>query len=835
MKNKSALMVSSFILAAGFVACSSLNSQRNPASESKPDSPELAQYLEQYRPKLEAFKNLEAESIDHLNPFYNGRLFVLAPLPFPGIDSPYKTDIISTTRFITETIVTTEVIKIPGTPGGFSDWSGWNWREGPAYPFGPRNWVWGNWRNARADFLNVNGLVPNMAAGYAQADSEWNTCVGSGGDCSGMNLETTRFWGSASGQIGPNTDTSEYRRREFTDNIDRTGCKPTDTRCGTVSREQRYQERTRDYTEPTPDREERITKEEQTSKEEQQQEEKRRREKVRLKLSLAPILFFDIWWTNTILSQNPQLDGNTFALNREEGEKIFSEVPQLRKADSNKPFKLIKRSNVSAGAGIGVSMSPTNLGLGSALSGNVGFAVLGGSERITERLADNRQEAYRLGHLNVPSNEKSVLNWNPGDKLTWASNGGVLFLAGPSWMGLSANATYLARGTWTSMVEKVGPQQVYLKVSKAKLNSFGLVAGALITQVSQQSFRNIDSSFSYLFDLSRDGGREAFDHALAGSFVKAQNLDRAKSGEVIHVDDVVTASQGRMQSLGLGLPFMGWQKGEGKFHASQFTDFAPDGTEINAEYGVYMQTEDSRFFNRFRNENVAFYGMDARTKTADGKESSVQGAQFGYSFTKTNASRDDLQKVVKNVIRATGMAEELSVKMPQNVDNLGSASLNFVLTLDESATQLLMDLATDPQRADVFKKIHRGFVSSYFKKGDRLDLCTGIQVPNCASVLNADALKGLAQMQVALKKMKAAKGSNPKAFARAYAEFGEGMLANAFTFQTVLSLVKGRGAVAKYTVSSTNTDLYDLRFAWNPALRVAETSASGAQNAAVGE
>lgn len=568
--------------------------------------------------------------------------------------------------------------------------------------------------------------------------------------------------------------------------------------------------------------------EQKTTTEQKSESQQATRERERKwKTKVAPSVFFNVNYRNQVEQSASYFNSSDKAVLGENSGTVLGKPRVLEmNRQSNGPFKVTRTIGIDAGAGINVTKVYTGSGPLQGLVPHAGILPMIGSTKISERIAITRAELEALESLPVPSTVQELTKWRLGEKLTYMTRGGVMFMAGVTYyniVGVGVGA--LAMGTWTTEVQKIGENVVLVKLAKGDLQSISVQTSVGLMASSLAKFQGLENGFSFLFKTDSKEGAEAFSQMLAGNIAMAQEL-AAKREVVIHVDANETRMSGTMANHSFGLPYLfNWTWGTGKIQVRSDVDFHADGSKSEIQYGVYLeQSQETVLLRILRDRTFGFYGLAYTTKERDGRVTNGTIAQVGYSFSKENATGADLKNAIRDVIRRTGLREELAVKAPSGDDDVGYVSMKFLMSFDRPAIERL--LAISAKSPEVFAKVAQGFTDSYLAGQDILNICQSDKYgyadkkedfARCDREVRSDVAQATSEMLAALNAIR----SNPndrKFVSEQMGYFGRAMLTNALTFQTAFQLVRGYGVTAQYEITGSEFTKYDLTFAWAPRI-----------------
>jgi hypothetical protein len=417
------------------------------------------------------------------------------------------------------------------------------------------------------------------------------------------------------------------------------------------------------------------------------------------------------------------------------------------------------------------------------------------------------------GRWSIPGNASDLDRWDEGDSITYQGHGGILFSVTAGFGPVGAGIAKLASGHWEVYVEKVGDHRAYVKMSNGKLKSLSMFTNISILTLSLNEFKNSDDGFSYLFDLSTDTGRKAYEDMIRGNVIASENLatrpeNLVEMPPVVKVETFRTVSTGRMVSKSLSIPII-WDHtySTGRINSFTTSDLHIDRNTTRVNYGIYSSSDDSRWWTKHTDKDFMFYGAAYTVENWDTKE--VMKSMFGtYAFAYRNehSDEDQLRVVLRELVKQTG-APQLMVRVPDIGKGYTGIELN--VSIPEENTMRLMMMAQRMDEAQ-FLRYGVGLIDPYMGR-DTYFYCNGsfdmITHSGCVAHLKNQTAKAMSKMYYSLRKMMRYMDTDSKAFAMAYGEFGEGMAENMFTFQAAVRLAGG-GVKVDYLIEGTLVSMY---------------------------
>ncbi|MBV2169610.1 MAG: hypothetical protein KUL82_12970 [Bdellovibrio sp.] len=555
-------------------------------------------------------------------------------------------------------------------------------------------------------------------------------------------------------------------------------------------------------------------------------------EKKELKRKLKPVFYLSFDYGSYIVNLTPQFrDVQPKSSLVKYDYKPMASSDSLVYGDFRDGFQKTVYGNIEVGLGAEVQFWYDNAkGLADHFWAYVGVLPIVGKDTESTRYVSTLDKAYAMGgRWEVPKSASDLDRWDAGDSITYLGQGGVIFSAGAGFGPVGAGVAKFAGGTWETYVEKVGADKAYVKMSRGKLNSFSVFTDISIINLSLSEFRFADDGFSFVFDLTTEVGRKAYEDMIRGNVLASENFASAKPANlverapVIKVETFRSVSTGRIASKSLSIPII-WDKtySKGRINSYTTSDMHVDRNTARAYYGIFSESEDSRFWTRHKEKEFMFYGAKYSVENWDSK--ARMDSMFGtYSYTfkheKSNGYR--LRAGIKELVKKTGL-DTLMVGIPEK--DLGYTGIEFNVNFDDQNTMRLM-AAAQKMTQDQFIDMSTDQVYPYFKEmNDPYDYCmVADDGGSCASMVGRRTANAASKMYFALKDMYKNMNTDPKAFAVAYGQFGEGMAENLFTFRTAMKLA-GPGVSVDYLIEGTYISMYFREWTvngqglWSPSL-----------------
>jgi hypothetical protein len=535
--------------------------------------------------------------------------------------------------------------------------------------------------------------------------------------------------------------------------------------------------------------------------------------KTQLKAKLEPFFYIDFDWGAWTVNLTPH--SATKQADQYVKQDYNPNNDTLVYGDYKDGFQKTSYAQIEGGLGPQVSFWLANTsGIATQFWAYVGVMPVVGKQASSVRFANTLSEAQtQPGITSVPHQASDIVQWHEGDNVTLISKGGVMFAAAAGLNAFSVGTARIAEGSWETYVEKIRGNRAYVKMTKGQLTNLSGFAGAALYNVSLNEFKNTDDGFSFLYDLNTEVGRHAYEDVVKGNVFSSQQLatkKKSESGPVTKVESFRSVNSGKNVSHSFGIPIL-WNTSytSGKIQSYTSSTFHMDNTSVQVNYGIYSRENNYRFWDIHHTTDYMFTG--AMYAIRDNSDRSVTRGIFGrysYAYKNEEATNFGFRRAIQNLIRQTGETD-LMVNIP--TVNLGYTGIEFNVTLSEANTYNLMAYANGFQ--DVFSPLAQQYLDQYNAQGTdplwycNLDDRTEKTDPNCLYRVKSQTLNAAKTMNEALKKMAETQNTDAKAFSAAYAQFGEAMGTNMFTFRTALQLA-GAGAKIDYLLEGTKFSMY---------------------------
>jgi len=278
-------------------------------------------------------------------------------------------------------------------------------------------------------------------------------------------------------------------------------------------------------------------------------------------------------------------------------------------------------------------------------------------------------------------------------------------------------------------------------------------------------------------------------------------------------------TKGKGFTVGIGIPYLPasvrWNKAE--FISESVSEYLGSNRKKNETTNGRIISFKGKLFPLFKNTTEGFFStITQNTGPVPAFLQTYKNGQYAYSFQRSYADKKDLQEVLDVLLQRTGLKGLLNVKISDDVDKVGSAEIRFAIKFKTAATNLLIAQAKS-NNLEIFDRIGQGFISAYFralnnKKDDVFKQCTGRSLKRCEEHSRKESAMAFYKLKKSLILMSSLDSETRKSrekLADAYTKFGEAMMENPFTLQTVLSMTLGQGGEAYLSVQTSKTKKFE--------------------------
>ena len=420
-----------------------------------------------------------------------------------------------------------------------------------------------------------------------------------------------------------------------------------------------------------------------------------------------------------------------------------------------------------------------------------------GSTVIADRFVKSAAQAASLTQTQIPAKAAALEDWSAHDSIFYDNRGGIIFSIGVGYLFTGLSGDYFAQGEWSTYIEKLDAQKVFVKITKISLHDFDLMLGNSAAAVLLSSFDKVDQMFSYVFDLSDPRAVVAYEAMIHGSLKEAENLAAQDPAVATLTMTENGLTDGHQTHFILGVPFLNASETSGRLHNFSDTVLHADQSRSDVDYGLYWSEGGTDVGLHHVSSASSFYGITYRT-TYPTRGSFVSGryAKIILSYENDQSDATTIPDMVAEMKRRTGLGSRLRVTAPTMRGEQGYTHLSLYMVVTEAATRQLAEPATDEKLARIQTD---SIVLDYFNQmGDPDLLCdpsassSAVVVNQCRLQYMSDTASAVDAMREALGQMRSMIETNDEAgFARAYGKFGQAMLKNRFSFSIASRLLTG--------------------------------------------
>lgn len=498
---------------------------------------------------------------------------------------------------------------------------------------------------------------------------------------------------------------------------------------------------------------------------------------------------------------------------------------------SRQGYEVLDHSELEGGLGASASFLLGNdTSASSQVFGSVGLIPLKGREtqavRHYKSLAEveNRDDPPKLGLA-----LGKLGSMRTGDSLTYVAKGGVMFWAGAGIELAGFTAAGLAIGEFEVRIHKAGEGQAYVKITESELESFGLQVGNLLVSTGVANYSRHARAMGFLLDVRDPTARSAFHDLVRGNVAPVQRLAvrGGNSGPVRLLDDAELSLLGESSQFRLGVPLlfkMQWSKS--RYYETERRRLFSCGRVLDTKYGVFYRRYQGELFGVEQQFTRAFYGKSyavesGTAKTAKRPIARGFGGRLMWSYRGDDVQPRTLRKAMERISENTGL-EEVVLGVPEEEERVGFSAIDLSLDFTPGNTRNMITRARQYDRGTM-AGMGRGLTKSYAASRSPETVCELTALMEGGSNRRASAreceeeltsrTEAAAESMIAslLELGQALRKGDEKRATRAYAEFGEAMLTNQFTFRLGLQLA-GEGLRASYVVRGSDFHLHTSRY-----------------------
>ena len=525
-----------------------------------------------------------------------------------------------------------------------------------------------------------------------------------------------------------------------------------------------------------------------------------------VKKKLRVNFFLDFDWGEEVLNLTPHPN------NSKQG---FFEAASdtMLLGDYSKGFRVTKYSEISAGIGGKYDWNfPNSTGLANKIWLSVGLMPMAGKMTVSNQFQPTFDKAMSASSRKIPMEATDLNNWALEDSVNYSQTGGLIFSVGVGVPGIDIGTDFIIQGTFSTYVERVSADEVYVMLSNTDAKSLVMQVDATVVQFGVTRYKEIEDGMSYMIKFKEPLGKKAYHDLIRGNVAAIQALLANPEQTAIQKWEKLNRTQIRkLAHFNFGVPFiMSWGWTAGRIYEFSDTRAFYDNTRAEVEYGVYLKEKRKQIFGSKTVKTESFYGSVYRLYNYENDlMTKYFFGQYIYNADDNKTKTKDMKKVINNLIEKTGLTQ-LQLNIP-NYKKLKFSRINLEVNFDEDQTINIMNTVSrmaPVEVAELANKLARSFLTTE-SQAQILALCTPqeTQIPmspeKCLSKYQAQNAEASSSLVKAAKLMKKHfESGNDKGFALAYAEFGKYMLTNATMFQEILGMA-GAGAEIVYNVSNT--------------------------------
>lgn len=456
------------------------------------------------------------------------------------------------------------------------------------------------------------------------------------------------------------------------------------------------------------------------------------------------------------------------------------------------------------------------------------------------------EEADHVERIHHVPTAKEVLNWQREDTLSYESTGGIVAFAGAGFGPIGIGAAKVQESTFKTYIEREEGTRALVKISdmkervKSEFLGVGFVSvGKSQTEESNSKEENgLDSIMSFSIDLKTDDGQKAYSDLVNGNVAAIQKMATERHPSVRFQEKATLTQVGRFNNAFIGIPILlneTWSSGN-IYEVSSVQDITAK-TKMNAKYGIYMKEVKTRALNRHSTELESFYGAATTVAKRNSKQAPTKEkfGQYVLAMENDHAEPYKLSSAMKAITAKTGLNQVAMFNVP-SFDDLGYMKVEMKVTMETAQTENIMRKISQLRTPEALSNVAASVINEYFTTHDRDDhnACNkyaGTVNAVCENEVTKETMLAVKDMHRAAIKM-ASVQQDDKAFVKAYADFGQAMLKNQFTFQTALRLA-GPGVNVAYKIESTSFSKVQYEFVTteNPLVLTPVASAQNDEDA----
>ncbi len=455
-------------------------------------------------------------------------------------------------------------------------------------------------------------------------------------------------------------------------------------------------------------------------------------------------------------------------------------------------------------------------GIASQFWAQVGLMPMKGTEISSVRYFKTLVDAKKTkGYTVAPMSVTELYKWEQGENVSFKSKGGIAFIAGTGIGLMGLTSTSVAMGTWETYVEKVDASRAYVKITKSKLEAFSKGAGSFLASMAVQKFENSDDGFSYLVDLQLDEGRKVYQDLLRGNVIAAQIAAEkiAKNpllkASVQKVESFKRISKGKGFNVFFGLPiFLNAAAAQSKIQTFSTTDLHIEDSRVNAQFGIYDFTTQTRAFGNHTTTSRGFYGVRytvADIKTGKQTDSGEMG-RFSWMYQSDNSSKKSISRSLEDLMQQTGL-KSLRVSIPEVSADMDFSNISLNISMNAATVEQIGRRMSGMTKEILLTWTEQRIQHVISNSG--MGVCVDSQDSltnraDCETSFKLQTQSGIEKMKEALEMMAQVKNDDVK-YTKAFAEFGKAAMSNQVTLQMALSMAS-RGVQLNFAIEGTFID-----------------------------
>lgn len=526
-------------------------------------------------------------------------------------------------------------------------------------------------------------------------------------------------------------------------------------------------------------------------------------DKDKVKKKLRADFFLDFDWGEEVINLTPHPKNSEFY-------EAVSDTLVL--GDYSKGFRVVKYSEISAGLGGKLTWNfPNKTGLAGKLWAYVGLMPIVGKTSVSHQFQPSYKQAIEATARAVPMEATDLNSWYENDSVNYSSTGGLIFSVGVGVPGINVGTDFVVQGTFSTYVEKVSADEVYVMLSNTDAKSLNMQVDATFVQVGVSKYKEIEQGMSYMIKYKDALGKKAYHDLIRGNVAAIQMLLDNPNQNAIRKWEKMNRTQVRkLAHFNFGIPFiMTWGWTAGKIYEFSDTRAYYDNTRAEVDYGVYVKEKRKKIFGSMAVKTESFYGSVYRLYSYDNDlMSRYIFGQYVFNADDNKTKTKDMDKTIDNLVEKTGLSAQLALNIPK-YKKLKFSRINLEVNFDEDQTLNIMNATLRMSPEMIAERANTVAKRFLLNEQQALNLCTSeeTEVPMSTDVClqkyiqeNLEASNSLVKAAQLMKKYFEAR--KDKEFSLAYAEFGKAMLKNASMFQAILGM-GGAGSEIIYNVQNT--------------------------------